>query len=417
MAFSFGFYNSKDGDRKYNAEQFSSIFDGIIQDGVYETVGKSLIVIASEESNAVIVQPGRAWFNHTWNLNDSNLTLVSSDGTPFANTKRIDAVVIDIKSDVDNRQNSIIWVTGKETSQDPEQPTLINEDDHHQYPLCYVYRSSDDNGTITQENITNTVGTSECPFVLGAVSGINTDDLILQWQAEWSSYKEKYVENFNTWSDSQKELFEEWFETIKGILNEDVAGNLQNEIDELSSNLSETINNNLTASDDTQFRFGVTEDGKYGYITTGEDGADTVIPFKSGEGTASPEQVLSGYSFTSTDYPDVTDGEMVDNSGWSSTISTVNGSVTIPAGYHDGTGKVSVSGLYRAASGSRTVTSTSFTVSTGLSYVTNFQFSGYASGSSTALAVKSWSRSGGTVTVTLYFVGTGGTGTWVAYGT
>jgi hypothetical protein len=41
------------------------------------------------------------------------------------------------------------------------------------------------------------------------------------------------------------------------------------------------LNSNLVASDDTPFRFGVTEDGEYGYITTDEGGADTVVPFKS----------------------------------------------------------------------------------------------------------------------------------------
>lgn len=38
MAFTFGFYNSLNGDRKYNAEQVSSIFDGLISDGVYDTM-------------------------------------------------------------------------------------------------------------------------------------------------------------------------------------------------------------------------------------------------------------------------------------------------------------------------------------------------------------------------------------------
>lgn len=38
------------------------------------------------------------------------------------------------------------------------------------------------------------------------------------------------------------------------------------------------VNSNLTA-DGTPFRFGKDSDGNYGYIITGEDGADSVIPF------------------------------------------------------------------------------------------------------------------------------------------
>lgn len=41
------------------------------------------------------------------------------------------------------------------------------------------------------------------------------------------------------------------------------------------------IDNGLTASDGTHFRFGKDEDGKYGYIITDETGADTVIPFNT----------------------------------------------------------------------------------------------------------------------------------------
>lgn len=43
----------------------------------------------------------------------------------------------------------------------------------------------------------------------------------------------------------------------------------------------EELNNNLTASDRTPFRFGVNENGEYGYIITDSEGADSVVPFKS----------------------------------------------------------------------------------------------------------------------------------------
>ncbi len=44
----------------------------------------------------------------------------------------------------------------------------------------------------------------------------------------------------------------------------------------------EQVNNKLTASDGTAFRFGYNADtGEYGYIVTGEDGADTVVPFSN----------------------------------------------------------------------------------------------------------------------------------------
>ena len=38
MAFTYGFYNALDHDRKYNAEQISRIFDTLLNDGVFSNV-------------------------------------------------------------------------------------------------------------------------------------------------------------------------------------------------------------------------------------------------------------------------------------------------------------------------------------------------------------------------------------------
>jgi hypothetical protein len=43
------------------------------------------------------------------------------------------------------------------------------------------------------------------------------------------------------------------------------------------------LRDNLTASDNTVFRFGVDAEGKYGYVITDSEGADTVIPFSNDE--------------------------------------------------------------------------------------------------------------------------------------
>ena len=47
MSVTYGFYNSINGDRKYNALEMSSIFDGIIVDGVYMSIGDALNVKSS----------------------------------------------------------------------------------------------------------------------------------------------------------------------------------------------------------------------------------------------------------------------------------------------------------------------------------------------------------------------------------
>ena len=44
MTVSSGFFNSVNHDRLYDAEQVSSIFDGIIEDGVCESIGEAFMV-------------------------------------------------------------------------------------------------------------------------------------------------------------------------------------------------------------------------------------------------------------------------------------------------------------------------------------------------------------------------------------
>ena len=74
MAFSYGFYNSLNGDRKYDSEDLSRMFDGIIYDGVIGAVGDTFAVKAGT-GNTVNVSSGRAWFNHTWTYNDAPMLL------------------------------------------------------------------------------------------------------------------------------------------------------------------------------------------------------------------------------------------------------------------------------------------------------------------------------------------------------
>lgn len=161
MAFTFGFYNSLNHDRMYDAVQMSQFFDGLITDGVYGTVGERFKIKTSTLNNTVVVGSGRAWFNHTWNYNDADLPITGSSPNVLYN--RYDAIVIDINSDTNYRLNQIIYVTGTGSS-NPVKPTMINTATHHQYPLCYIYRKTNVS-TISESDIEYVVGTDECPYV------------------------------------------------------------------------------------------------------------------------------------------------------------------------------------------------------------------------------------------------------------
>ena len=83
MALTYGFYSSLNGDRKYNAEQMSTIFNGIIRDGVFDSINGYLFVKATDPVSASVnISAGRAWFNGTWTRNDA-IAVLTLGQTPF----------------------------------------------------------------------------------------------------------------------------------------------------------------------------------------------------------------------------------------------------------------------------------------------------------------------------------------------
>ena len=181
MALTSGFFNSKNHDRLYDATQISTLFEGLINDGVYQGVGNIFKVSASNGMN-VTVDTGRAWFNNTWTRNDALIVLTVPTAEQVL--KRIDAVVIEVNSLETVRNNTIKIVKGTPAS-NPEKPSLTKNDDVHQYPLAYI--TVDPNVTvITQQKIQNAVGTSACPFVTGIIDTLDIDDLIAQWSSEFN---------------------------------------------------------------------------------------------------------------------------------------------------------------------------------------------------------------------------------------
>ena len=181
MALTSGFFNSKNHDRLYDATQISTLFEGLINDGVYQGVGHIFKVSASNGMN-VTVDTGRAWFNNTWTRNDALIVLTVPTAEQVL--KRIDAVVIEVNSLETVRNNTIKIVKGTPAS-NPAKPSLTKNDDVHQYPLAYI--TVDPNVTvITQQKIQNAVGTSACPFVTGIIDTLDIDDLIAQWSSEFN---------------------------------------------------------------------------------------------------------------------------------------------------------------------------------------------------------------------------------------
>ena len=255
MSVSSGFFNSLNGDRKYNAAQMSAIFDGLIIDGVFASIGTAFAVKAAG-GLTVNVGIGKAWFDHTWTVNDSILPMTAPEAEVLLD--RIDAVVLEVNGMESIRENTIKFVKGNPSSA-PSRPILMNEGNVHQYPLCYIYRKYG-TAVINQADITPMVGTESTPFVTGILQTISLDELLGKWQDELDRFTDARSKEVDDWIAQEESDFTAWFNKMKADLQQeqtvldqwiaseqadflawynqmkdqlsgDVAGNLQLEID------------------------------------------------------------------------------------------------------------------------------------------------------------------------------------------
>lgn len=255
MSVSSGFFNSLNGDRKYNAAQMSAIFDGLIIDGVFASIGTAFAVKAAG-GLTVNVGIGKAWFDHTWTVNNSILPMTAPEAEVLLD--RIDAVVLEVNGMESVRNNTIKFVKGNPSSA-PSRPTLTNEGNVHQYPLCYIYRKYG-TAVINQADITPMVGTESTPFVTGILQTISLDELLGKWQDELDRFTDARSKEVDDWIAQEESDFTAWFNKMKADLQQeqtvldqwiaseqadflawynqmkdqlsgDVAGNLQLEID------------------------------------------------------------------------------------------------------------------------------------------------------------------------------------------
>lgn len=259
MSVTSGFFNSLNSDRRYNAEQMSAIFDGVINDGVFASIGTAFSVSA-DSGFTVNVGIGRAWFDSIWVYNDAILPLTFEVSEIVLD--RIDAIVIEINKTEEVREGSIKIVKGSPATF-PQKPTLVKNTYVTQYPLAYVEISARSEN-ITQSKITSMIGTSECPYITGILQVQNIDNVVAQWQAQWTEWYANQTEmgeiqldqmmdawdqwfagattenenEIDNWTSSMKAQILAWFDTIQDLLEPDVAANLAAKLLEIESILT-----------------------------------------------------------------------------------------------------------------------------------------------------------------------------------
>ena len=201
MAITYGFFNSVDGDRKYNAEQMSTYFDGLVSDGIFQSVGKKFSVTAGA-GLTVNVDTGRALIECHWLKNDNVLT-ISLDNADVQNDRK-DLIVI--KLDYTARTMGIEYISGAESVKNTETVKYLT--------LARITIPAGATA-ITQANIKDYRGSALCPWVTGLVKQVDTADLFTQYE---TAYEEMVQQMINWWAD-RRNAFDTWFNSLTTSLN------------------------------------------------------------------------------------------------------------------------------------------------------------------------------------------------------
>lgn len=193
MAITYGFFNSVNGDRLYNADDISNYFLKLISNGVFATPANAMQVQAGS-GMTVNVSAGWGFINCKWLNNDAaySLTLDAADIV----LHRIDRIVLRLNADSTLRNMEIAVKKGASAA-NPQPPSLTRVSGgvwELSLARIDVFAGATE---ITQANIYDErPDTSVCGWVTGLIDQIDTTNLFAQYNA----------------------AFSEWFATVKETL-------------------------------------------------------------------------------------------------------------------------------------------------------------------------------------------------------
>lgn len=197
-----GFFNSVNGDRTYNAQQMSEIFEGLITDGVYESVGNKLAV---QPSSGMIIKiaTGRGWFDKRWVNNDSDYLQTLEAADVLLN--RYCAVCVRVDT-TDSGRKAQPYLKYSSFATNPTKPTMTRTETVKEYCLAYVYIKAGAMA-ITAADIEDTrANKSLCGWVTGLIEQLNSTTLFEQWEA----------------------IFNNWFGSLQDLINQNTEAMLVN---------------------------------------------------------------------------------------------------------------------------------------------------------------------------------------------
>lgn len=229
---SYGFFNSLNDDRLYNAETFNTYFEGLISSsGVYGNVGDKLIVTPGSGLE-VLVGSGKAVVNNHWvKLSASETLTVTTAHNLFA---RYDAVTLSWNA---STRNVTLQVVAGTPSSNPVKPEPTRDSMKYEIVLAYILVPANAT-TITSANIYDQRdNTSVCGYITGLIDQVDISTLFEQYEARFNALET----SMETWQAQQKTAFDTWYYELTNNLTVGAYIEKYNKVVEGGSSVSSTI--------------------------------------------------------------------------------------------------------------------------------------------------------------------------------
>lgn len=229
-------YGSVNHDRRYKSSDFRAYYALFLGNGVFY-YNSNALKVNEGGGMTVMLSIGNAFIEGAGYKNTSALAikLDTADGA----LSRIDRIVI--RNDYKKRDTYAAVLKGTYSAQ-PQAPALTRNADAYEIAVADVLVAKGA-VSITQADITDTrLNKDLCGIVTGLVQQADTTEIFNQFEAYLEEFKAQYIADVVDWTNNeesgmkewesvQKAAFLAWVEEIRQILNESVAGNLQNEIE------------------------------------------------------------------------------------------------------------------------------------------------------------------------------------------
>ena len=242
-------------DRPFNSEDDRLRYGSLISNGIYPNPSNNLQVVANGGMN-ISIKKGMGWNSGAFYYsNADNIKALTPSDSAFT---RIDTVVL--RFDLLSRKVIADIKTGT-PSATPVAPSLTRNYEIYELQLAKItiYNNV---GEITQSNIEDTrLNKNLCGVVTGLIEQVDTTTLFNQYTTSFEELRQQYNDEFFA-----------WFNELETNLTGDVATNLQLQINQIKTDLENTLNTVNVELADMENNLKHLRSDSIGYIYVSENG-------------------------------------------------------------------------------------------------------------------------------------------------